>query len=180
MSPAKTARCRTREPQAPRWCPVARLAIRNGWFPAALAAVAALSAALAGCATAPSGGPPRAAPGGSNQVKAYVQPLPPPAPDNSWLPEQVVLGFLHASASYAFDPSAARQYLVPELRKDWHPGQGPVAVVSTPTNPPVTQIFNPHDVGSGGPLKRVEFTAQHLATLSQSGQYQYAPESVQY
>jgi hypothetical protein len=159
---------------------VARFAIRNR-FPAVLAAVAALSAALAGCATAPSGGPPRAAPGGSNQVKAYVQPLPPPPPDNSWLPFQVVLGFLHASASYAFDPSAARQYLVPELRKDWHPGQGSVAVVSTPTNPPVTQIFNPHDVGNAGPFQRVEFTAQHLATLSQSGQYQYAPgESVQY
>jgi hypothetical protein len=158
---------------------VARLAIRGGWFPAALAAVAALSAALAGCATAPSGGPPRAAPGGSNQVKAYVQPLPPPGPTSKWKPDQVVLGFLHASASYAFDPSAARQFLVPELRRSWHPGRA-VAVVGAPnvTSPP--NNLKQQNLGGGQslPQRVVHLTGPQVATLSQSGQYQYAPGNV--
>jgi Lipoprotein LpqB beta-propeller domain/Sporulation and spore germination len=154
---------------------VARLAIRRGWFPAALASVAALSAALAGCATAPSGGPPRAAPGGSNQVKAYVQPLPPPGPTSKWKPDQVVLGFLHASASYAFDPSAARQFLVPELRRSWHPGRA-VAVVGAPnvTSPP-NNLKQQNLGGQALPQRVVHLTGPQVATLSQSGQYQYAP-----
>ncbi len=156
-----------------------RLAIRSAWFPGALAAVAALSAALAGCATAPSGGPPRAAPGGSNQVKAYVQPLPPPGPTSKWSPSQVVLGFLHASASYAFDPSAARQYLAPELRRSWHPGRA-VAVVGPPnaTTPP--NNLKQQNLGGGQslPQRVVHLTGPQVATLSQSGQYQYAPGNV--
>jgi hypothetical protein len=135
--------------------------------------VAAL--ALAGCATAPSGGPPRQAPGGSNQVQAYVQQLPAPGPTSRWSPQDVVLGFLHASASYAFDPAAAKQYLAPQLRTQWHPGRGPVAVVgkisAVETGPYRPQILSPTQPAE----KIVQFTGQHLATLSQTGQYQYAP-----
>lgn len=133
---------------------------------------------VAGCATAPSGGPPRRATGGGNQVQAYVQPLPPPKPGDTkpWGPTAVVLGFLHASASYAFDPAAAEQYLVPSLRKSWEPGHGPVAVVGAPTGltavPYRPQIPAPPP---GQQLETVRFTGQRLATLSQSGQYEYSP-----
>jgi hypothetical protein len=143
-----------------------------------VSAVAALSAVVAGCATAPSGGPPRPAPGGNSQVQAYVQPLPPPGPTRGWNAKQVVLGFLHASASYAFDPAAARQYLAPELRKNWHPASG-VAVVGAPSVNPLP--INPKQaLGSGQSAAQVEvhLTAQQLATVSQSGQYQYAPGNV--
>jgi len=172
------ARDRTREPQAPKWRRVARPAVRSARFPGALAIVAALSAAVAGCATAPSGGPPRAAPGGSNQVKAYVQPLPPPGPTKGWKPYEVVLGFLHASASYAFDPAAARQYLVPELRRHWHPGRG-VAVVGVPSVTKPVPTNQKQSLGSGQSGQVVVYlTGQQLATVSQSGQYQYAPGNV--
>jgi hypothetical protein len=113
-------------------------------------------------------------------VQAYVQPLPPPAPTSKWRPDEVVLGFLHASASYAFDPAAARQYLVPELRKGFHPGRGVTVVAETPTVTPAP--YNPKEENLGGglsvPQKVVRFTGQQLATVSQSGQYQYAPGNV--
>jgi Lipoprotein LpqB beta-propeller domain/Sporulation and spore germination len=145
-----------------------------------LAILTALGAALAGCATAPSGGPPQRAPGGSNQAQAYVQPLPAPGPTARWKATDVVLGFLHASASYAFDPAAARQYLVPSLRKRWHPERGPVAVLGAPTG--LVQLpYNPQILGPAGSELIVRFTGQHLATLSQTFQYQYAPgQNVQY
>jgi Lipoprotein LpqB beta-propeller domain len=133
---------------------------------------------VAGCATAPSGGPPRRATGGGSQVQAYVQPLPPPGPTDQkqWGPTAVVLGFLHASASYVFDAAAAEQYLVPALRKSWHPGTGPVAVLGAPTG--LTAVpYRPHipQPLPAQQLETVRFTGQRLATLSQSGQYQYSP-----
>jgi Lipoprotein LpqB beta-propeller domain/Sporulation and spore germination len=141
--------------------------------------VAALAAA--GCATAPSGGPPQQAPGGSNQVQTYVQQLPAPGPTSKWLPQEVVLGFLHASASYAFDPAAAKQYLAPQLRAQWHPGRGPAAVVGAITGVQ-TVLYRPQMLSPAPPAEQiVRFTGQHVATLSQSGQYQYSPgQNVQY
>ncbi|MGB6456765.1 MAG: LpqB family beta-propeller domain-containing protein [Streptosporangiaceae bacterium] len=150
-----------------------RTASRRALLPVPLALLVA-ALAVAGCATAPSGGPPRQAPGGSNQVQAYVQQLPAPGPTSRWTETEVVLGFLHASASYAFDPAAAKQYLLPQVRKQWHPGQEPVAVVGAPT-PPELKIFPEIPGASQSPLVTVKFSGQHLATLSQTGQYQYAP-----
>jgi hypothetical protein len=137
-------------------------------------ALLVIAVAVAGCATAPSSGPPRQAPGGSNQVQAYVQELPAPGPTSKWTPRDVVLGFLHASASYAFDAAAAKQYLVPDLRTHWHPGQEPVAVVGAPSVSLVPGKPQPL-LGQAEPEERVQFTGQYLATLSETGQYQYAP-----
>lgn len=147
---------------------------RRVLLPATLAAMAAV--AVAGCATAPSGGPPRRAAGGSSQVQAYVQPLPPPGPTSYWTPEEVVLGFLHASASYAFDPAAAERYLAPSLRTKWQPGKGPVAVVGG--QPRFIEVGNPAQIPASAPaqqLQIIKVTGQGLATLSQTGQYQYSP-----
>jgi hypothetical protein len=94
----------------------------------------------------------------------------------------VVLGFLHASASYAFDPAAAERYLAPPLRKSWRPASHPVAVVGGPTG--INAARYPHFEGtaeSGAQVETVKFTGQGLATLSQTGQYQYTPgQNVQY
>ena len=153
--------------------------VRTGLRLSVTVALAAVAAALAGCATAPSGGPPRPAPAGNDQVQAYVQPLPPPGPTNKWLPQNVVLGFLHASASYAFDPAAARQYLMPELRRTWHPGRGVTVIGDIPAATPLS--YNPKQSLGGGPpvqQKWVHLTGPQVATLSQSGQYQYAPGPV--
>jgi Lipoprotein LpqB beta-propeller domain/Sporulation and spore germination len=130
--------------------------------------------AVAGCATAPSSGPPRQAPGGSSEVQAYVQELPAPGPTSKWSATDVVLGFLHASASYAFDLAAAKQFLAPQLRAQWHPGQEPVAVISGPSS--LTQVSYRQGpiTGQAPVVDKVQFTGQYLATLSQTGQYQYA------
>ncbi len=141
--------------------------------------VVAVITAVAGCASAPSGGPPRRATGSGNQVQAYVQPLPPPPPTSAkkWTPTAVVLGFLHASASYAFDAAAAEQYLVPSLRKSWHPAKDPVAVVGVPAASPPQPYNKPQLEGAsaGPPLKQVTLTGQGLATLTETGQYKYTP-----
>ena len=146
-------------------------------FPLAVAAAAA-GVLAAGCATVPSGGEPQKVIGGSSQVQAYVLPQPPPPPGRTWKPKEVVLGFLHASASYAIDPSAARQYLVPSLRKVWQPG--PVTVVGPPHNLNVVQAPPPHVPIRPAQLITVKFIGQRLATLSDSGQYRYTPGSPVY
>src|SRR5215469_8987068 len=142
-------------------------------LPVTLAAIAAVTA-VAGCANAPSGGPPRRATGTGSQVQAYVQPLPPPPPTGSWSPIEVVQGFVHASASYAFDPAAAEQYLVPRLRKSWRPANGPVAVVGAPNlghSPPYNKPQQ-EGTGPGTQFERVTLKGQRLATLTQTGQYE--------
>jgi hypothetical protein len=111
---------------------------------------------------------------GGNAVQAYVRPLPPPGPDSQLYtsPIETVRGFLAASATYAYDPEAARQFLSPALRKTWRPG--PVTVVGSLSD----QKTLPYHagVGSSSPAQytSVEFTVQHLATLNESGQYQYS------
>jgi hypothetical protein len=152
---------------------VARLTRPPARLSVSLALLAA-AVALTGCATAPSSGPPRQAPGGSNQVQAYVQGLPAPGPTSRWTPTDVVLGFLHASAGYVFDPAAAKQFLAPQLRTHWHPGREPVAVVGAPSITTVT--VKPIEMTGQAPvIKKAQLTGQYLATLSQTGQYKYAP-----
>jgi hypothetical protein len=127
---------------------------------------------LAGCAEMPSGGAARADNAASSQIQAFVVPEPPPPPTKAseWTPKTVVLGFLHASASYAIDPSAAKAYLAPSARQSWHPG--PVTVVGQPS---VQQVPVQQAVPSPtGRVYNVTLTGQRLATLSTSGQYSYA------
>jgi len=133
---------------------------------------------VTGCAALPSSGIPQQVNSGGGQVQAYVEQLPPPGPNTYRYPREVVLGFLHASASYAFDPDAARQFLLPALRKSWHPFPGTVTVVSSIASRPTAteRVHSPLDATSaGGPSVAVKFTGQRLATLSLSGQYRYSP-----
>jgi hypothetical protein len=142
-------------------------------------AATAVVVVVSGCATVPSGGVPQEVSTGGNQVQAYVQPLPPPGPAAYHHPRDVVLGFLNASASYAFDPEAARQFLLPALRRTWHPG--PVTVVSSVSLNPTAPVHSQFDGSSaGGPLESVVLTGQRLATLSKTGQYQYSPGTSTY
>lgn len=143
-------------------------------------AATAVVAGVSGCATLPSGGATQQVNTYSNQVQAYVQPLPGPGPAVYHSPREVVLGFLHASASFAFDPDAARQFLLPALRATWHPG--PVTVVSSvhlkPTSAPDHSQFDASS--AAGPYESVAVTGQRLATLSKTGQYQYSPGTSTY
>jgi Lipoprotein LpqB beta-propeller domain/Sporulation and spore germination len=144
-------------------------------------AATAVVVVVSGCATEPSGGATQQVNTGSNQVQAYVQPLPPPGPAAYHEPREVVLAFLHASASYAFDPDAATQFLLPALRTTWHPG--PVTVVSSSfaLNRATAQDHSQLDASSvAGPLESVVLTGQRLATLSKTGQYQYSTGTSNY
>jgi len=143
---------------------------------------------VAGCATVPSTNTPRQVLTGGNAVQAYVRPLPPPPPSSGQYksPSETVLGFLAASATYAYDPAAARQFLSPALRKTWRPG--PVTVVSSLGRPKGAPASGKSSLAcralestcaqfSGKPSagvdrQSVDITAQHLATLSPGGQYE--------
>ena len=147
-------------------------------LPAVLAAAAAT--VVAGCTTVPSGGAAQLVASPSSQVQPYEEPLPPPGPRAYADPGQVVLGFLHASASYAIDHAAAKQFLSPALQKTWRP-RGPVTVVSSINNgrpPKPNSRLEP--TYTGGDEATVDFTGQRLATLSSAGQYQYSPGSPTY
>ena len=88
-------------------------------------------AALAGCATLPTRGqalPVKEAPAGLGQGTDYPQ-LIPAAPGKGWNAEQIVAGFLAASASFSQDHAYARLYLAPQWARTWNPGWA-VTVVS--------------------------------------------------
>jgi Lipoprotein LpqB beta-propeller domain/Sporulation and spore germination len=92
----------------------------------ALATVAALLAAglsAVGCVSIPSGGPVQSYPvtqGPDAQNQPYVQ-IEPQSPGAGWSPEQIVTGFLSASASYGNYSQIVKQYLTPDEQKDWNP-----------------------------------------------------------
>jgi Lipoprotein LpqB beta-propeller domain/Sporulation and spore germination len=134
-----------------------------------LAVVAGLASVLvAACATFPTTGVPQPAnvPESSNSGAGQNVPrsVPvPPKPD--WRPEQVVQGFLAASAAYAGDHSVgpvARKYL---YQVSWRPGWAATVVSSQPKFSKVT----PASVHAGGqPAITVTLTGQQLATLQQA------------
>jgi hypothetical protein len=134
---------------------------------AAVLFAAALAVIATGCATVPAGGPPRPLTGQGGQPQAFVQPLPPPPPQPGWSAQQVVEGFLHASASFALDPRAAEKYLAPGVK--WRPGS--VTVVSSVTlGPSVGPRLNVTP-----PTESVQVSGERLASLSNSGQYTTEP-----
>src|SRR5258708_34405107 len=81
----------------------------------------ALGGAIAGCAAVPTGGAPQKGTGGTAQPPADALPMPPPAPQSSWSEDDVGLGFLHASPTFAGNWAAARQYLALALLNAWTP-----------------------------------------------------------
>jgi Lipoprotein LpqB beta-propeller domain/Sporulation and spore germination len=146
---------------------------RTGWIrrrrglviPPALAAV--IAAACAGCAVAPVSGRPQAMPGASGQPQAFVQPLPPPPPAPKEDAQNVVLGFLHASANFALDPKAVHAYLSSEV--SWQPTGG-VTIIS-PNVSILPTVTTPH--GLGVSVDKVTMVGQPIATLTSTGQYTY-------
>ena len=139
---------------AARW--LARLA-------STLAGLAALLAA--GCAAIPSGGPVQSArvPPALAGTGGGCCGLTVGGPRPGWSPEDVVSGFLLASASFANNYAIAREYLTRYASAHWRPS-AVVIVSQTPSVAPVR-----HQVGPQG-TRTVLVTAQVLATLS-NGQY---------
>ncbi len=138
-----------------------------------------LAAVASGCATVPTGGAPQPLEGQGGQQQAFVQPLPPPGPTPSWNPEDVVLGFVQASANFALDPAAARQYLAPGVH--WDPlGKDAAGItVVSPASLLVTPL-SPRLQGGDVSVTDVTVSGQPLASLTSTGQYRYQPGSPTY
>jgi sporulation and spore germination protein/lipoprotein LpqB-like beta-propeller protein len=131
------------------------------------ALVAVITAVCSGCAVAPVSGGPQAMPGASGQPQAFVQPLPPSAPQPKWSAGNVVLGFLHASANFALDPKAVRAYLSSDVT--WQPTGG-VTIIS-PNVSILPTVTTPH--AQGVSVDKVTMVGLPIATLNSSGQYNY-------
>jgi hypothetical protein len=134
---------------------------------------AILAALLAtGCATIPSSGPvgstPTPAPpggGGAGCCGLIVE-----GPQPGWGPEQIVSGFLLASASFAHHHATAREYLTPRASKLWQPGAQVTILSSTPS------VYQQQERLAGQNSKAsVLVSWQELATLNDSGQYLASP-----
>jgi hypothetical protein len=136
----------------------------------AVVAAAVATLLLSACATVPDTGPVTSgqvsAVGGQGQ--AYLQLIAlPPQPD--WSPDEIVNGFLAASASFANNHEVAREYLTPEARKTWNPGWQ-VHVVTA------LQVGRQESFPQAGPydqtvIVQVMATGEELASLTQTGQY---------
>jgi hypothetical protein len=121
-----------------------------------------------GCATIPSSGPVGSAPipappagGGVSGGGLIVE-----GPQPGWNPEQVVSGFLLASASFAHRHATAREYLTASASRLWQPGAQVTILASAPS---VYQQTGRLD-GQGN-RATVLVSWQELATLDASGQY---------
>jgi hypothetical protein len=140
---------------------------------AALAAGAALAALLtAGCATIPSSGPVEstptpAAPGGGGTACCGVIVE---GPQPGWTPQQVVSGFLLASASFAHHHQVARQYLTRTASRLWQPGAQVTILEKSPYVYQQSRRLTDQESRAS-----VVVSWQELATLNSSGQYIAAP-----
>ncbi len=143
---------------------------RVSWRAAAAAGAAALL--LSACATIADTGPVSSGQvsGAGGQGKPYLQ-LIPLLPQPNASPDEIVNGFLAASASFADRHEIARQYLTPEAQKAWNPGWQ-VHVVTAPL-----QVDQPESFAhQAGPYDQTEIvqvvvTGEELASLTQTGQY---------
>ncbi len=129
-----------------------------------------LCLALAGCALVPTGGPVQK--GRPIQrvdpvADPYVRILP-KGPEPGASPESIVSGFLAASASFQNDHGVAREYLAPAVRFQWDPGRR-VEVYAADAGFGLTLATSSEDDAV------VTVTADHVATISDRGQYTAAP-----
>ena len=132
---------------------------------ALLAGVALAALLAAGCATIPASGPvasaPTPAPAGAGACCGLIA----QGPQANWTPQQVVSGFLLASASFAHDHGIARQYLTASASKSWRPGSQVTILAQTPT------VYQPPGRMPGQDQASVVVSWQALATLAGNGQY---------
>lgn len=93
----------------------------------------------------------------------------PPGPD--WLPNQVVAGFLSASAD---DIKIAKQYLAPSYRAQWNPSLWKATVVDQ--SPALSMVPQPKQAvtqgGTSPETATVILTTTHLATLTSGGPFE--------
>lgn len=125
-----------------------------------------LLALLAGCASVPTGGPVltgRAVQRTDPLDDPYVRVLP-AGPQRGGTPEQIVRGFLAASASFESDHAVARTYLARSVQPQWMPGQGVTVYDDGPAFSLLSDLTSETDA-------MVTVDAHKVATIDSDGQY---------
>ena len=141
------------------------------------AAAVAVAVTVAGCAGVPTSGAVQQFGGadGANQQQNYIQPIPEP-PGQGWTPQEIVDGFLAASASFAGNHAVAREYLDSSAQSDWNPGWAVIVVSSTTPGTP-TGLMKQFEANEPGGLMRVVVYGQQVATVKNTGQFLASQES---
>lgn len=101
---------------------------------ATLAALLIAALSTAGCVSMPTGGPVQSYPvaqGTDAPNQPFVQ-VEPQAPRPGWSPQQIVRGFLIASASFGAYSQVVQQYLTPLERQSWNPAFWAIVYKSGP------------------------------------------------
>ncbi len=127
----------------------------------------ALSVVLTACANLPTSGTVdiNSLQGSGEQAQTGIQ-IVPEVPGRTWAPQDIVQGFLTASASFGDKFSVARKYLTPWFSRRWHPGVAATVIDS----PKVSSQVQPRGVVTRGPLtKLINVTARHITELETSG-----------
>jgi hypothetical protein len=130
--------------------------------------VVALLALLAGCISEPSGGPVISysmtqGPGGQSQPLPQIIAQP---PADGWSPEEIVTGFLAASASFAGGQRIAREYLTAKENRAWTPNWSAFVYRTEPKVRPATVT------GTGaGQVATITIGGSEQAFLSGTGGY---------
>lgn len=135
---------------------------------ALLGALLVAALAATGCVSMPTGGPVQATPvsqgtEAQNQSNVQVQPQPPGA---NWTPQQIVEGFLTASASYGSYQQIADAYLTPQERRSWNPSWSAVVYKTGPSPSAPAPLSAGKD-----PTVSVSITGTIQANLKQTGTY---------
>jgi hypothetical protein len=102
-------------------------------------------------------------PGAQSQHYQQIYPQP---PRSGWTPEEIVRGFLTASASFANHQQVAREYLTPQFSRGWNPNWSAIVFSKGPN---VTPAVYP-DTGPRNSAE-VEVTGTVQANLSGYGSY---------
>jgi Lipoprotein LpqB beta-propeller domain/Sporulation and spore germination len=134
-----------------------------------------LSATMTACANLPTSGsiPVSSLHGSTNSGQNGVQVVP-RAPGRNWSPQDIVWGFLAASASYGYDPNhTARKYLTGgkhSFARRWRPGWQ-ATIIDAPF--PKPEQGNPRlNQPSGSQAQFVDLTFKRLTTLVTAGRDQ--------
>jgi hypothetical protein len=139
---------------------------------AILALVVAITAT--GCVSMASGGPvlSYAVTQGPGAQSQHYQQIYPQSPGNGWAPEEIVRGFLTASASFANHQQVAREYMTPKASRAWNPNWSAIVFSNGPN---VTSVTYP--VTGPRNSAHVEVSGTVQANLSGSGSYAVASAS---
>jgi hypothetical protein len=150
-----------------------------------LVACGALAVTVAACANLPTSGTVDVnklhGAAGTGQVGSQVVPRP---PVKGWRPQEVVSGFLTASASYGYDPNhkIAKEYLTDGkhgLGRRWRPGWAATIIDSPSISLATSPLGSRVEQGSGPPPQQVVVKGRRLASLVTAGRYQAGSEVLQ-